>query len=74
MPPLHARAGEEDLPAPAYASSAASITGEGGRARVFQGGFFQDLHNMLDVQTGGEARAPRLLLLLGPAALPCFHS
>ena len=53
--------GEEDLPAPAYASSAPSIEagggGNAGRARVFQGGFFQDLHNMLDVQTGGEVRA-----------------
>lgn len=59
--------GEEDLPAPAYASSAPSIGagggGNAGRARVFQGGFFQDLHNMLDVSTGGEARAQLHTLL-----------
>lgn len=27
----------------------------GQKSRVFQGGFYQDLHKMLDVSSGGEA-------------------
>jgi hypothetical protein len=49
--------GEEDLPAPAYMSSAPGGLGHhvaGQKSRVFQGGFYQDLHKMLDVSSGGE--------------------
>ena len=66
--------GEEDLPAPAYASSAPSIGAGGGnatgRARVFQGGFFQDLHNMLDVSTGGEVSDCNTVMSLGGSHSP----
>ena len=54
---LHA--GEDDLPSPGYMSSAPKGLGQhqaGQRARVFQGGFYQDLHKMLDVSSGGEVR------------------
>ena len=53
------RAGEEDLPSPGYMSSAPKGLGQhqaGQKSRVFQGGFYQDLHKMLDVSSGGEVR------------------
>jgi hypothetical protein len=40
-------------------SSAPKGLGEhraGQKSRVFQGGFYQDLHKMLDVSSGGEVR------------------
>ncbi|KAK9843987.1 hypothetical protein WJX81_001142 [Elliptochloris bilobata] len=48
--------GEEDLPTPAFTSSAPRVNGEGAdrRARVFQGGFYRDLHRMLGVASGTE--------------------
>ena len=49
--------GEEDLPAPGFMSSAPGGLGHheaGQKSRVFQGGFYQDLHKMLDVSSGGE--------------------
>ncbi|CAL5221480.1 g3680 [Coccomyxa viridis] len=49
--------GEEDLPSPGYMSSAPKGLGQhqaGQKSRVFQGGFYQDLHKMLDVSSGGE--------------------
>lgn len=51
--------GEEDLPAPGFMSSAPGGLGDheaGAKCRVFQGGFYQDLHKMLDISSGGEAR------------------
>ena len=50
--------GEDDLPSPGYMSSAPKGLGQhqaGQKSRVFQGGFYQDLHKMLDVSSGGEA-------------------
>ena len=54
----------------------------GQKSRVFQGGFYQDLHKMLDVSSGGEAscshplspclsqcRAVLSTLVLGPQPL-----
>lgn len=52
--------GEEDLPAPTFMSSAPGGLGDheaGAKSRVFQGGFYQDLHKMLDISSGGEARS-----------------
>ncbi|KAI7837934.1 hypothetical protein COHA_008240 [Chlorella ohadii] len=48
--------GEEDLPAPILGSTApAHVRHEPGqRARVFQGGFYLDLHKMLDVRSGSQ--------------------
>ncbi|CAL8468745.1 g8285 [Coccomyxa elongata] len=49
--------GEEDLPAPTFMSSAPGGLGDheaGAKSRVFQGGFYQDLHKMLDISSGGE--------------------
>ncbi len=50
--------GEEDLPTPAFTSSAPVVGGAGAgrRGRVFQGGFYRDLHRMLGVASGTEAR------------------
>ncbi|GAB4817277.1 hypothetical protein N2152v2_004323 [Parachlorella kessleri] len=52
--------GEEDLPSPILGSSAPSdlATGSnaegGGKARVFQGGYYLDLHKMLGVKSGSQ--------------------
>lgn len=46
--------GEEDLPTPAFTSSAPRVNGADRRARVFQGGFYRDLHRMLGVASGTE--------------------
>lgn len=54
----------QDLPAPGFMSSAPGGLGEheaGAQCRVFQGGFYQDLHKMLDISSGGEARPTRLM-------------
>ncbi len=52
--------GEDDLPTPAFTSSAPRVDGGGGgrRARVFQGGFYRDLHRMLGVVSGTEVCLP----------------
>ena len=47
--------GEDDLPTPAFTSSAPRVNGADRRARVFQGGFYRDLHRMLGVASGTEA-------------------
>jgi len=55
-----ADAGEDDLPSPGYMSSAPKGLGQhqaGQKSRVSQGGFYQDLHTMLDVSSGGEVRS-----------------
>lgn len=52
--------GEEDLPSPNHASTAPRGLGDhaaGDKCRVFQGGFYQDLHKMLDISSGGEVSA-----------------
>ena len=47
--------GEDDLPTPAFTSSAPRVKGGADRrARVFQGGFYRDLHRMLGVASGTE--------------------
>ena len=49
--------GEDDLPTPAFTSSAPRVNGGADRrARVFQGGFYRDLHRMLGVASGTEVR------------------
>lgn len=58
-------AGEDDLPSPGYMSSAPKGLGHhtaGQKSRVFQGGFYQDLHKMLDVSSGGEVSSLSLVL------------
>ena len=58
------RAGEEDLPSPGVTSSAPQGLGpSAGRARVFQGGHFLDLHRMLQTSSGSEAKAFTNMLL-----------
>lgn len=43
------------MPSPEYNSTAAAVPeGELGRAAVFQGGFYMDLHRMLGVTSGSE--------------------
>ncbi|KAL4448376.1 hypothetical protein ABPG75_005595 [Micractinium tetrahymenae] len=48
--------GEEDLPTPILGSTAPPHVqhAPGDRARVFQGGYYLDLHKMLDVSSGSE--------------------
>lgn len=48
--------GEEDLPTPILGSTAPSHVEHqpGARARVFQGGYYLDLHKMLDVSSGSQ--------------------
>lgn len=53
--------GDADLPAPYSASSAPrglDAKEAGVKARVFQGGYYVDLHRMLGVQSGAEVRPP----------------
>jgi hypothetical protein len=49
--------GEEDLPSPTASSTAPGgedVRLPSGRARVFQGGHFKDLHKMLGISSGTE--------------------
>ncbi len=67
--------GEEDLPTPAFTSSAPVVGGAGAgrRGRVFQGGFYRDLHRMLGVASGTEVRRGRAPHDAGAVvhSLPC---
>ena len=59
-------------------SSAPKGLGEyraGQKSRVFQGGFYQDLHKMLDVSSGGEVSVCCTCLLLAGEVwcMPCSH-
>ena len=67
-------AGEDDLPSPGYMSSAPKGLGQhqaGQKSRVFQGGFYQDLHKMLDVSSGGEASCSHPPISASPCVLLC---
>ena len=43
----------------------------GQKSRVFQGGFYQDLHKMLDVSSGGEVSSRHPATYLSPSLSPC---
>ena len=74
--PFVCAAGEDDLPSPGYMSSAPKGLGKhraGEKSRVFQGGFYQDLHKMLDVSSGGEVSVRCTCALLAGEVwcMPC---